>query len=153
MNRTLVVFIAVVAAIALAGGGFIAGMSVGTANAAAARPSAATGSGTQGRQGAGQVGGAQGRPLNGQVLGVGDGTLTINLGQEQGSRIVLVAPSTRVVRTTETDIPLSGIKEGERVTVVGAENSDGTVNAQAIVVGGNALQQLGSPRPSASPTR
>ncbi len=89
--------------------------------------------------------------MNGQVLSVGDGTISVQLGQDQGSRIVLVAPSTRVVRTTETDIQLSTIKAGERVTVVGQENSDGTVNAQAVVVGGNALQQVfGSPRPSPS---
>ncbi len=160
MSRSrLLIFAGVIAAIALAGGGFIAGMNVGTANASNAAANASRGS-TQARQGQGPgqgqpgqfAGGAQGRAVNGQVLSVGDGTITVQLGQDQGSRIVLVAPSTRIARTTETDIQLSNLKPGERITVVGQENSDGTVSAQAVIVGGNALQQLfGTPRPS--PTR
>ena len=153
MNRSATLALAIVLAIALAGGGFVAGMTVASSRAegpATASPAGRGGPGAAVRQGAG---GQQGPLLNGQVLNVGEGTLTIQLGQEQGSRIVLVAPSTRVVRTTETDVSLRDLKPGDRVTVVGQQNADGTVNAQAVVVGGaNVLQQfLGSPRPS--PTR
>lgn len=162
MNRaSLLIFAGVVAAIVLAGGGFVAGLSVGSANASSAANATASARGAfrQGQGAPGQSGapGAQARPVNGQVLSVGDGSITIQLGGDQGgSRIVLVAPSTRVVRTAETDIKLSEVKPGERVTVVGQESSDGTVSAQTVVIGGtNALQQLfgGSPRPSASPSR
>src|SRR3989442_10657218 len=124
----------VVLALVLAGGGCVAGRTLAE-NDAKASASATTG--RQGARGQGQgqtsgpgAGGANGaRALNGQVLSVGDGTLTIQLsGQDpaaQGSRIVLVAPSTRVVKTAETDVKLSDLKAGERVTVVGQENADG----------------------------
>lgn len=158
----------VVLALVLAGGGFVAGRTLAE-NDAKASASATTG--RQGARGQGQgqtsgpgAGGANGaRALNGQVLSVGDGTLTIQLsGQDpaaQGSRIVLVAPSTRVVKTAETDVKLSDLKAGERVTVVGQENADGTVSATAVVEGGNASQNLfGGPggarvSPTPSPTR
>jgi hypothetical protein len=144
----------VVAALALAGGGFVAGLTV-----ARGSPESSTATGSPGargpafRQGAGQLpGGAQGRATSGQVVSVGEGTITLQLGQDQGSRIVLVAPSTRIVQTAEVDVPLTSLKPGDRITVVGQENSDGTLNALAVVVGGaNVLQQfLGSPRPSPS---
>lgn len=153
MNRSATLALAIVLAIALAGGGFVAGMTVGSSRAEAPATPSAGGRGGPGAAIRQAPGAQQGRTLNGQVLNVGEGTLTIQLGQEQGSRIVLVAPSTRVVRTTETDVALRDLRPGDRVTVVGQENTDGTVNAQAVVVGGtNVLQQfLGTPRPS--PTR
>lgn len=150
--------IGALAAIVLAGGGFVAGRTL------APNDAKATASATPGRQGArgqGQGPGAgvagAARALNGQVLSVGDGTITIQLtGQDptaQGSRIVLVAPSTRVVKTTETDIKLADLKSGDRVTILGQDNADGTVNATAIVEGGNALQNiLGGGRASATPS-
>lgn len=155
MNRSaLMVLAGGVAALALAAGGFVAGLTVARGNPdASATTGGAGGRGQTFRQGAGQLpGGAQGRATSGQVVSVGEGTITIQLGQDQGSRIVLVAPSTRIVQTAEVDVPLSSLKPGDRVTVVGQENSDGTLNAQAVVVGGaNVLQQLlGSPRPSPS---
>jgi hypothetical protein len=159
MNRTaLMIGLGAIAAIAMAGGGFVAGRTLAS-NEAQASASAATG-----RQGRGQAqfspGGAGGaaRALNGQILAVGDGTITVQLsGQDataQGSRIVLVAPSTRVVKTTETDVKLADLKAGDRVTIVGQDNPDGTVSATAIVDGQSALPNLfgGGPRTSATPS-
>lgn len=150
MQRPLLLVLAgIVGALGLAGGGLVAGLTLANANAG--------GAGTGARQaprpgqGPGQfAGAAQGRALNGEVLSVGEGTLTVQVGGGQGSRIVIVAPSTGLVRTVETEVPLASIKAGDRVTVVGQENTDGTVDAQAILVGGaNLLQQVlgGSPRP------
>lgn len=164
MNRTpVLVAVGAIVAIILAGGSFVAGRTVGTNEAQA---SASASIGRQGRgqgQGQGQVqfggAGTAGRALSGQILAVGDGTITIQLSQDpaaQGSRIVLVAPSTRVVKTTETDVKLADLKAGDRVTVVGQENADGTVSATAVIDGQNALQNLfggaGGARPSATPS-
>lgn len=154
MNRSILMIVAgVVGAVALAGGGFVAGMTLANSNASGGTAAGGRQALRQGQLPGQFAGGAQGRATNGEVLSVGEGTLTIQLGANQGSRIVLVAPSTRVVRATETEVALSSIKAGDRVTIVGQENADGTVDAQAVVVGGaNVLQQiLGSPRPS--PTR
>src|SRR5438093_5072261 len=156
-GRTMLIAVAVIASLALAGGGFDAGMTVGENNARTAAASAA-GRGARGGQFPGPGANASGAPdrgaVVGQVLSVGPDTITVQLGTDQGSRIVLVAPSTRVTKTTETDIKLSDIKAGDRVTVVGQTNTDGIVNAQTVVVGnfGGALGGA-RPSPSASPSR
>ncbi|HYY55139.1 MAG TPA: DUF5666 domain-containing protein [Candidatus Dormibacteraeota bacterium] len=165
MRTPLLIALGAAVAIVLAGGGFVAGRTVAT-NEAAASASANPGRGArgQGQFGGGGANGAAGangaRALNGQILSVGDGTITVQLsGQDpaaQGSRIVLVSPSTRVVKTTETDVKLADLKAGDRVTIVGQENSDGTVSASAVVDGQNALQNLfpgGRPSPTPTPTR
>ncbi|TMD61459.1 MAG: hypothetical protein E6I87_02720 [Chloroflexi bacterium] len=168
MRAPLMVAAGAALALVLAGGGFVAGRTLAENDAKAGASATAGRQGArgqgQGQFGQGAGGGNAARALNGQVLSVGDGTITIQLsGQDptaQGSRIVLVAPSTRVVKTAETDVKLSDLKAGERVTVVGQENADGTVNATAVVEGGNALQNLfgggaGGARvsPTPSPTR
>jgi len=80
---------------------------------------------------------------------------------------VLVGSSTKIVRTTETDIKVSDLKANDQIQIVGTTDATGSVSASAIVVGGNALQQLfgggapggapggagGRPSPSPSPTR
>src|SRR5438105_210942 len=166
MNRTaLMIALGAVVAIVLAGGGFVAGKTVATTEAQASA-SAGTGRAAGRGQGQGQFGqgataSGAARALNGQILAVGDGTITVQLNTQdptaQGSRIVLIAPSTRVVKTTETDVKLSDLKAGDRVMVVGQENADGTVNATAVVDGQNALQNVfpggaGGGRPSATPS-
>ncbi|TMD59330.1 MAG: hypothetical protein E6I87_09700 [Chloroflexi bacterium] len=150
MDMRLRVIGAAVLAVALFGGGFAAGKTIGTTPAASASGQAGRG---QRAFGSGAPGAANnGGLISGQVLAVGDGTLTVQLDQSQGSRIVLVSASTRVTRTTETDVALSSLKAGEQVTVVGTQSTDGTVSATTVVVGGTGFRQGGaSPRPSATP--
>jgi hypothetical protein len=160
--KTPQIVIGVVAALALAGGGFAAGMTMAKAQAASPGTSAtstATGRGAAaGRQGAaGASGAAAARDaLAGRVLAVSDGSITIaaiDRGQGQQaaagaspatiSQIVLVGASTRIVRTTETDVKLGEIKVNDQVTVVGTTDSAGLVSATAVVVGStNVLGQL-----------
>jgi hypothetical protein len=176
------IVIGVVAALALAGGGFAAGMTVGRGtgtageNTAAASPSGAAGRGAlTGR--VGQGGGAQGaagalggQAVTGRILSVNDGSITIEVRQPgaQGasptvtSQIVLIGGSTRIVKTAETDIKVGDLKANDQVTIVGTTDASGNVAATAIVAGGNALQGLfggqGGPggargaSPSPSPT-
>ena len=173
------IFLAVVLGLLLAGGGFAAGMTVakGTTSASPS-PSGAVGrfggGGARGGfGGAGGQGAAAGQNLlNGQVLSVNDGSITIQVRQPgaQGasptvsSEIVLVGPSTRVVKTVETDVALTDLKANDQVTIVGTTDASGNVSASAIVLGGNALGGLfpsggrgagggGRPTPSPSPTR
>jgi len=178
MNASRVI-IGVIAAVVLAGGGFFAGMNVsGPRTSGAASPSPAGDAGrTVIRQGQGGQGNAAfGGAVNGRVISVNADSITVELRQpgQAGaspaatSTIVLVGGSTRLVRTTEADIKLADIKAGDNVTVVGPiDAATGTVAANAVVVGGNALQQLfgaggagpqgsgrpaaGTPRPSPTP--
>ena len=176
------IIIGVVAALVLAGSGFAAGMTFEKNQTPSASP--ATTTGTRGGTGArGGLGGPGGAVLAGQqavigrVLAVNDGSITIAAVERgQGgasaqaspattSQIVLVGTTTRMVKTTETDVKLSDIKVGDQVTVVGTTDTTGMVSATAIVVGStNILGQLfgsqtgtaglgGGGRPSPSPTK
>ena len=169
--------IGAVVALALAGGGFAAGMTVGRgaapdATASASPSGAAAGRGAitgrlgQGGQGAGA--GLGGQAVVGRILSVNDGSITIEVRQPgaQGaspsvsSQIVLVGSSTRIVKTAETEIRLGDLKPSDQVTIVGTTDANGNVSATAIVAGGNALQGIlggpggaraASPSPTARP--
>jgi hypothetical protein len=155
--------IGVVIALALAGGGFAAGMTVGKGSAsetsASASPSGAAGrSGVAGRVGqGGGAGGGQGaggafggQAMNGRIISVNDGSITIEVrtGGAQGasptvtSQIVLIGTSTRIVKTVESDIKLGDLKANDQVTIVGTTDANGNVSATAILAGGNALQGI-----------
>jgi len=153
------IVIGVVIALALAGGGFAAGMTVARGSGAEANaspsPSGAAGRGGAGitgrlGQGGGAAGAAGGQAMAGRILSVNDGSITIEVRQPgaQGasptvtSQIVLVGSSTRIVKTVETDIKLTDLKANDQVTIVGSTDANGNVSATAIVAGGNALQGL-----------
>ena len=182
------IVIGIAAALALAGGGFAAGMTFDKAQSPTTSTTGATGaSGARGGTGArGGFGGAGTgalagqQPVTGRILAVNDGSITVAAVERgQGganspasaspattSQIVLVGTSTRIVKTTETDVKLSDLKVNDQVTVVGTTDTTGMVSATAIVVGStNILGQLfgsqtgnaglggGGARPSASPTK
>lgn len=172
--KPLHIVIGAVLAVALAGGGFAAGMTVGRGGAgdpaASASPSgAAAARGAVGqRLGQGGAGALGSQATVGRILSVNDGSITIEMRQPgaQGasptvsSQIVLVGGSTRIVKTTETEIKLSDLKPNDQVTIVGTTDANGNVSASAIVAGGNALQNVlggpggargASPSPTARP--
>ncbi len=155
MNRQMQTAVIAVAALVLGGGGFVAGMTVGpTINKTEAAASASPGAGAQGRRqlvggagAAGQAGAFAGQQVAGQVISVNDGSITVETRQPGGdttrSVIALVGSDARVVRNTEVDIKLTDIKPGDQVLIVGSQDqATGTVSANAVVVGINALQQL-----------
>ena len=159
------IVIGVVAALALAGGGFAAGMTfdksqtpststAGTTGATGARG----GTGGRGGFGAGGTGAAAGQqPVTGRILAVNDGSITVaavdrGVGGQNAqasaspattSEIVLVGATTRIVKTTEADVKLSDLKVNDQVTIIGTTDATGMVSATAIVVGStNILGQL-----------
>jgi len=180
------IVIGVVAALALAGGGFAAGMTFDKSQTPATSTTGATG-GTGARGGSGARGAFGGgasalggqQPVTGRILAVNDGSITVAAVERgQGganaqasaspattSQIVLVGTTTRIVKTTETDVKLSDLKVNDQVTVIGTTDTTGMVSATAIVVGStNILGQLfgsqtgtaglgGGGRPSPSPTK
>jgi len=178
MSKQIQIAALAVAAIVLAGGGFVAGMTAGptlgkTEAADTAATTAAAGGRAQqtGRAGAAGAagaafGGGQGQPVTGRVISVNDGSITVEVRQPGSdtarSVIALVGGSARVVRSSETDIKLSDLKAGDQVVVIGqADAATGTVSASAVLVGQNALQQLfggapggpGGARPSGAPSQ
>jgi len=170
VSRQIQIAILGAAALLIGGGGFAAGMAF-----APAAPSSVTTGGVapdfaaalQQRRAAGgaapgaAIGAAAGGQIAGRVISVADGSITVETRQAgtdtARSVIALVGGSTRIVRTTETEISLSDIKPGDQVFVVGQpDQASGTLSANAILVGETALQLLrpggtrgASPSPSA----
>jgi hypothetical protein len=160
--KTPQIVIGVVAALALAGGGFAAGMTFDRSQTSTTNTTGATGAtGARGGTGArGAFGGGTGaaagqQPVTGRILAVNDGSITIAavdraLGGQNAqaspattSEIVLVGGTTRIVKTTEADVKLSDLKVNDQITVVGTTDATGMVSATAIVVGStNLLGQL-----------
>jgi hypothetical protein len=160
--KTPQIVIGVVAALALAGGGFAAGMTfdrsqtpntTGATGATGARG----GTGARGAFGGGTGAAAGQQPVTGRIIAVNDGSITIAavdralVGQNAQasaspattSEIVLVGGSTRIVKTTEADVKLSDLKVNDQITVVGTTDATGMVSATTIVVGStNILGQL-----------
>ncbi|HEX9269048.1 MAG TPA: hypothetical protein VF998_04315 [Candidatus Limnocylindria bacterium] len=170
-SRPIQVIAGIVVALVL----FAAGFYLGTTRAAAQNasagaspsPSATTGRGGQQAGGAGAL--ANRGVVSGQIISVNADSITIQVRQAGqagasptvSSQIALVGPSTRVVRTAETDIKLSDLKAGDQITVAGTpDTSNGTISAQAVILGGaNILGDIlgggaggpGGARPSGSP--
>jgi len=163
--KTPQIVIGVVAALALAGGGFAAGMTFDRSQTSSTNTAGATGatgarggSGARGGFGGGGTGAVAGQqPVTGRILAVNDGSITVaaverGLGGQNAqasaspattSQIVLVGASTRIVKTTEADVKLSDLKVNDQVTVIGTTDTTGMVSATAIVVGTtNLLGQL-----------
>jgi len=156
--KPLHIVIGVVAALALAGGGFAAGMTVArvsTSDAAASpSPSGAAGRGAGAGIGAGAgrlgQGGAPvaagGQAMTGRILSVNDGSITVEVRQAGAagasptvtSQIVLVGSSTRLVKTAETEIKLTDLKANALQGILGGGRNP---------TGG----QGASPSPSARP--
>lgn len=168
MNRQqLQIVVAAVAALVLGGGGFVAGMTVGpnltkSAAEASVAPGAAQGQRQQVVRGAGGAGGPAGagvvsQTVTGRVISVQDGSITVESRQPgtdtTRSTIALVGASARLVRTAETEIKLGDIKPGDQVVISGTPDATtGTVSANAVIVGGNPIQQiLGGERPAGAP--
>lgn len=87
---------------------------------------------TQGQAGqAGRIGSNRlgFRPVSGEIIGADEKSITVKL-QDGSSKIVLFSDRTEINKAS------SGAKEdlktGEKVMVVGTENSDGSVTAQSI---------------------
>lgn len=153
MSRQIQIVVLGAAALIVGGGGFVAGMTFAPAAAApAGGPAPDFAAALQQRRAAGGAapggagGAAGGSQLAGQVISVAAGSITVEVRQPGAetsrSVIALVGGSTRIVRTTETDIALTDIKPGDQVVVVGqADQATGTLSANAVVVGGSALVQ------------
>ena len=159
--KPIQIIIGIVAVLALAGGGFAAGMTYAgaqtptTTGATATTGTTGARGGSGGRAAFGQGGTAAQQAVVGRVLAVNEGSITIAaVDRSQGqpspgaspattSQIVLVGTNTRIVKTTETDVKLGDIKLNDQVTVVGTTDATGMVGATAIVVGStNVLGQL-----------
>lgn len=84
------------------------------------------------RNGLGQ-GNRQGfRPVSGEIISADEKSMTVKL-QDGGSKIILFSSKMTVNKAAEGVI--TDLKVGERISVFGTENTDGSVTAQNIQLG------------------
>lgn len=69
------------------------------------------------------------RPVNGEILGVDETSMTVKL-QDGSSKIIILTGITTYNKSTAAIT--ADIKVGERVMVIGVQNSDGSVTAQDV---------------------
>lgn len=87
------------------------------------------------RAGGGENGGGM---VNGSVVSKDQSSITVQLGNNGGSKLVLFSTSTLVRQSSE--VSLDQVKVGENVSIRGQQNSDGSITAnsiQLIPFGGN----------------
>lgn len=158
MNSTIQIAVIALAGVALAGGGYVAGMTAAQGQGTPAGAQATTPEGRaaalRGASGQGEGPGARGAvlPDRGQVVGkiisVNEGSVTIEMTQPGGTVapttiIALVGPTTRLVKTVETEIKLTDLRAGDQVVIVGQrDQATGTIAANAVVAGLSSIQQL-----------
>ena len=148
MNKNTMMVVAIVLIVLAGVGGFVGGIQYQKTNAGAGSQ------GTNGtfRQRFGMMGqnGQNFRPERGQVISFSNGTMTLKL--SDGSTKLIVLPSNTNYLKTDT-ASQSDIKTGDTVTVLGTQNSDGSVTAQDVQVGVTNLQRgmMQRGQPSQSP--
>lgn len=128
MNKKI---LGIVVALVIAGGSFYGGMSY-----AKGKVSTAMRSGNfTGQFGAGVAGanrtGRTGSFTAGQILSKDATSITIKM-QDGSTKIVLVGPSTQIMKTTAGS--QSDFAVGAEVTVSGSANSDGSMTAQSVQI-------------------
>jgi hypothetical protein len=115
-------------------GGFLVGKSTATATSSRF-PQYGTGMPGGQRNGTGQGTNTRSntmmryRPVNGEIIESGDDSVTVKL-MDGTSKIVLFSDKTEINKAQQAQT--ADLKVGEKVMVMGQENSDGSVTAQNI---------------------
>jgi hypothetical protein len=101
----------------------------------------------------GQVGQRRGnfqgtRPVNGEIVSLDANSITVKM-RDGSSRIVILSGQTTINKASEGT--KADLKTGERVTAFGTANSDGSITAQNVSIGGSMMFRGGASG-SSSPT-
>ena len=80
-------------------------------------------------------------PVSGEIISQDDTSITIKM-QDGSSKIVILADDTTFSKSSEGS--KSDLVTGETVTTFGTTNSDGSVTAQSVSIGGNMMIRGGA---------
>ncbi len=134
----------VIVALVVGGAAFFGGMQYQKSQASGPMQGQFRGQngGTQG----GLLGGSGNRqgmmPVSGEIIGQDDTSITVKM-QDGSSKIVILSSETNINKSSEGT--KSDLKTGEKVTAFGTTNSDGSITAQSVSIGGNMMFRGGSP--------
>lgn len=96
----------------------------------------------------GRSGNGQGMmPVSGEIISLDDTSITVKM-QDGSSKIVILSDETNINKSSEGS--QSDLQTGETVTAFGTTNSDGSLTAQNVSLGGNMMFR-GGPGGSAQP--
>jgi hypothetical protein len=135
--------------------GFYGGAKYGSAHSTASAASTGSAAGSGGQAGTGASpgagaragGGGFGAPAAaGQIVATADGSITVH-DRTTGKDVKVALGNARISKTVQGTA--ADLTQSQTVTVVGQTGSDGTVNAQAVSIGGG-LGGGGRVRPSPS---
>ncbi|SRR5258708_3643163 len=135
-NKNIIIA-AVIALIIGGGAGFFGGMQYQKSQT----PQRQFGNGNRGN-GMGRLG-ANGMAVRGQVISVDNNSITVKM-PDGSTKIVILSSTTMIGKSTTGSV--TDLTNGVNVTIFGNTNSDGSVTAQNVQVGGVMFG-----RPSASP--
>jgi hypothetical protein len=154
MNQLTVTLIIVIGLL----GGFYGGFKYGqghppasaapTTNTAFSGTGGGTGSGTGAARGGGGGGGFGGNAIAGQITAVGNGTITLH--ETNGTDVQVNVSSARISKTSQGTT--ADLTPNTQVSVVGATDASGTVNATVVSIGGGLARGGGGGQPSPSPS-
>ncbi|MBP9813614.1 hypothetical protein KBC80_00335 [Candidatus Woesebacteria bacterium] len=124
-----------IVAVAMASGGFFAGMKYQQSKGAAFRTFGAQ----MGRQNNGNNRGF--RPTAGQIVSIDATSMTVKLA-DGSTKIVLLNDKTQINKASNG--ALTDLVEDTQVAVFGTENSDGSVTAQSIQLNPQTMRMMGT---------
>jgi hypothetical protein len=79
-----------------------------------------------------------GGPVSGEIISVDENSITVKM-EDASSKIVLLSKDTLINKSSVGS--LENLIKGENVMVIGKTNSDGSVSAQTISIGGRMMQR------------
>jgi hypothetical protein len=122
--------ITVILVLVFAGAGFYGGMKYQQSQKTSFNGQSGSGQFTT-RQGIRNGGANKGgfRPVAGEIISADDKSITVKL-QDDSSKIVLINDKTQINKAETAN--KSELKAGEKVSVFGSENTDGSVTAQNV---------------------
>ncbi len=130
---------AVVILVIVAGVAFWGGMAYANSQT----PERSTTAAFAGRTGFTRGSAAGGGATIGQIVSTGSGNISIQMTNSSSSEIVLLSPTTQILKTVSGSA--SDLTVGTNVTVIGTTNSDGSVSATSIQI-----RPAGIPYPGSS---
>ncbi|MBU1017330.1 hypothetical protein KJ678_04185 [Patescibacteria group bacterium] len=93
---------------------------------------------------------AMSRPVSGEITSMDNESVTVKM-QDGSSKLIIISDSTKINKMSEGT--KSDLVNGIQVTALGEQNSDGSITAQSVSIGGGMFQ--GMPRgdqPSQTPS-
>jgi len=133
MNKTIAIFIII--AVLVAGVAFYGGMIYGKSTVGAGSPNSRNLTQQQRQQLGGNRTGrnnANGGFISGQVIAKDDKSVTVQLTDGSGSKIIFLSPTTEIMKTA-TGTP-NDLQIDQNLTVSGQANPDGSITGQSIQI-------------------